>query len=159
MSVRDLFVGIDPGLNGAIGILNADGSLHSVEDMPTLFRGKGTVKREVDASGLAHLLRPLANEIRLVVVEKVGAMPQQGSASTFSLGHSYGTAVAVVAALGIPLQLSTPATWKRRMNLDRDKEHARATAIHWWPSAPLTRKKDADRAEALCLAKFAMQLP
>lgn len=154
----DLYLGIDPGLNGAIGILHGDGSMHSVEDMPTLLRGKGTVKREVDAAGLAHLLRPIAGQIRMAVIEKVGAMPLQGSASTFSLGHSYGTAVAVVAALGIPLQLSAPATWKRRMSLTRDKEHARATAIHLWPAAPLTRKKDADRAEALMLAKYATQL-
>lgn len=153
----NLFLGIDPGLNGAIAILHADGSMHSVEDMPTLLRGKGTVKREVDAAGLAHLLRPIASEIQMAVVEKVGAMPQQGSASTFSLGHSYGTATAVIAALGIPLQLVAPVTWKKRMALTRDKEHARATAIHLWPAAPLSRKKDADRAEALLMARYAIQ--
>lgn len=152
-----LFLGIDPGLSGAIGIIHADGTFHSVEDMPTLLRGKGAVKREVDAAGLARLLRPIAGQIRLAVIEKVSAMPRQGSASTFSLGHSFGTAVAVVQALGIPVQLAAPATWKKRMGLTRDKEHARSEAIHLWPGAPLSRKKDADRAESLLLAKYAIQ--
>jgi crossover junction endodeoxyribonuclease RuvC len=154
----DLFLGIDPGLSGAIGILYADGTFHSVEDMPTVLRGKGAVKREVDAAGLAHLLRPIAGQIKMAMIEKVGAMPLQGSSSTFSLGFSYGSAVAVVAALGIPMQLIAPATWKKRAGLTRDKEHARATAIRLWPAAPLTRKKDADRAEALLMAKHAIQL-
>lgn len=150
----ELFVGIDPGLSGAIGILHHDGTFHSVEDMPTLLRGKGAVKREVDAAGLCHLLRPLVADIHSVWIEKVSAMPKQGSASTFSLGHSFGTATAVVAALGIPMRLVTPATWKKHMHVTRDKEHARATAVHTWPAAPLNLKKHVDRAEALLIARF-----
>jgi hypothetical protein len=47
-----------PGLSGTIALVNADGALFAVEDMPTTVRGNGRVKREVDAVGLNHLLQP-----------------------------------------------------------------------------------------------------
>lgn len=155
---KPYFAGIDPGLSGAIAVIDSAGQFVWVEDMPTLLRGKGAVKREVDAAGIAHLLRPIADQIRLFMVEKVSAMPAQGSASTFSLGHSLGTAVAVVQTLGIPVELVSPATWKKRMGLTRDKEDARAKAIHLWPTAPLHLKRHADRSEALLLARYALTL-
>ena len=43
-------IGIDPGLTGAIGVLN-DGHFVAVEDMPVIVKGKGKVKNEVDVSG------------------------------------------------------------------------------------------------------------
>ena len=46
-----------PGLSGTIALVNADGSLFAVEDMPTTARWNGRVKREVDAAGLNHLLQ------------------------------------------------------------------------------------------------------
>ena len=84
------YCGIDPGLTGAIALVNPDGTLHSVEDMPTQARGYGRVRHEVDAAGLLHLLRVEAGAIAFALVERVGARPGQGVASMFSLGHSTG---------------------------------------------------------------------
>src|SRR4051812_44333855 len=61
--VTAFYLGIDPGLAGAIALVRADGSLGMVEDMPTSARGSGHVKHEADATGLAHLLRPHVSEI------------------------------------------------------------------------------------------------
>ena len=52
-----VYLGIDPGLSGAIALVNDDGRLVMVEDMPTTARGNGRVRHEVDAGGIAHLLR------------------------------------------------------------------------------------------------------
>ncbi len=79
-----------PGLSGTIALVNADGALFAVEDMPTTVRGNGRVKREVDAVGLNHLLQPHAGAIAFGLGERVGAMPGPGLASMFSLGHSTG---------------------------------------------------------------------
>ena len=87
--------GIDPGLGGAIALVHGDGHLHSVEDMPTTMRGNGRVKSEVDARGIAHLLGPHVPDIAFGIVERVGAMPGQGVAGVFSLGHSFGTVTAI----------------------------------------------------------------
>jgi crossover junction endodeoxyribonuclease RuvC len=151
-----LYLGIDPGLTGALALLNSDGSLHGVEDLPVMARGKGRVKHEIDPAALARLLRPHAADIELAVVEQVGSMPGQGVASVFSMGHSLGCIVGVVQALGIPLQLVAPAVWKRRAGISADKNLARSAAIRLWPAAPLDRIKSHGRAEALLLARFAL---
>lgn len=151
-----LYLGIDPGLTGALALLTADGGMHSVEDLPTMARGKGRVKHELDPASLARLIRPHADLIKLAVVEQVGSMPGQGVASVFSMGHTLGCIVGVVQALGIPLHLVPPSVWKKRAGISADKNLARSEAIRLWPTAPLDRIKDHNRAEALLLARYAL---
>src|SRR4051812_21687671 len=107
------YLGIDPGLSGAIALVSADGSLAMVEDMPISGRGAGHVKHEADPAGVAHLLRPHVSGIRHGVVELVTAMPGQGVSSMFSLGNSLGVVTAVLACLGIGYELLPPTKWKR----------------------------------------------
>jgi crossover junction endodeoxyribonuclease RuvC len=150
-----LYLGADPGLTGAIAAVDAQGRVHLLEDLPTITRGNGKVKRELDPAGLAHLLRPLAGEIRLAVVEQVGSMPGQGVASVFSLGHTSGVIAGVISTLGIPLQLIGPATWKKTFGLTRDKTMSRTVASRLYPDVSLHRVKDHNLAEALLLAHYA----
>jgi crossover junction endodeoxyribonuclease RuvC len=152
-----LFLGCDPGLTGAIALLNENGSLHSVEDLPVMARSKsGRVKNEIDAAALARFIRPRAPDIKLAVVEQVGSMPGQGVASVFSMGHTAGCITGVLQALDIPLRLVPPAVWKRAAGISADKNLARSEAIRLYPSAPLDRVKDHNRAEALLLARYAI---
>lgn len=148
-------IGIDPGLSGAIGIL-LDGMLIAVEDMPIVAKGSGSVKNEVDPAGLMLLLRRHVNSDQPIraVLERVNAMPGQGVSSVFSLGDSFGTARACVAACGIELTYVTPVNWKKHFNLVSDKEMSRALAVRMFPAAPLHLKKHSDRAEALLMARW-----
>ena len=148
-------IGIDPGLSGAIGVLR-DGAYVAVLDMPTVAKGSGIVKNEVDPAGLATLLRQHApaEEAVAVVLERVNAMPGQGSSSIFSLGDSFGCARAVVAACRFELTYVTPVKWKKHFALTSDKELGRALAVRLFPEAPLNLKKHADRAEALLMARW-----
>lgn len=148
-------IGIDPGLSGAIGVLR-DGAYVAVLDMPTVAKGSGSVKNEVDPAGLAALLRQHApaQEAVAVVLERVNAMPGQGSSSIFSLGDSFGCARAVVAACRFELTYVTPVKWKKHFALTSDKELGRALAVRLFPEAPLNLKKHADRAEALLMARW-----
>lgn len=158
--IGGLVVGIDPGLSGALAVLDSQGTVFAVEDLPTLYRGKGRVKHELDPAGLAHLLRPYAAELRLAVVEQVASRPGQGVASVFSLGHSYGAIVGTLAALVIPVRLVLPATWKAAVGLPAkaEKDASRALAARLFPGEPLHRVKDHNRAEALLLARYAQHL-
>lgn len=133
-----------------------DGVYLSVEDMPTLAKGAGSVKREVDPAGLIALLRSLVapDEAVAVALERVNAMPGQGVSSVFSLGDSFGCARAAVAACRFELVYVTPAQWKKHFALGSDKELARALAVRMFPEAPLPLKKHADRAEALLMARW-----
>ena len=137
-------MGIDPGLTGAIGILHVDGSV-AVEDMPR------------NPRDLYELLREWRCR---AFVEQAQAMPKQGVSSTFKTGYGYGLIIGVLAGLGIPYQTVTPAVWKRAMGLwGKDKEASRALARSLWPEAPLGRKMDHGRAEALLLAEYGRRQP
>ena len=63
-------IGIDPGINGAIAILDRAGQLTALYDMPTLRQG-GVVARSVDPYALASLLAPYAQNASCAVVEGV----------------------------------------------------------------------------------------
>ena len=148
-------IGIDPGLSGAIGVLR-DGNYVTVLDMPIVAKGSGSVKNEVDPAGLATLLRQHvpADEAVAVALERVNAMPGQGSSSIFSLGDSFGCARAVVAACRFELIYVTPVKWKKHFSLSSQKELNRALATRLFPEAPLNLKKHVDRAEALLMARW-----
>jgi len=98
--------GIDPGLRGAVAILEADGSPWRIEDMS--LRSLGKTRQEVDGAALARFLVE-AGEIRLAVVEAVHAMPGQGVSSCFSFGRNVGVVVGVLEALGVPLLEVSPS--------------------------------------------------
>lgn len=148
-------VGVDPGITGAVGVLK-NGQYLAVFDIPTIAKGLGVVKREVDPAGLAREItsRLDPKEYCEVLLERVSAMPGQGVSSVFSFGDSYGACRATIAVLGLPTVLIPPAVWKKHFNLGRDKEESRALAIRLFPSAELSLKKHADRAEALLMARY-----
>ena len=98
-------VGIDPGLNGAIAILE-DKKVLSIIDMPVMADGKKN-KRQLNNAQLAEILRNNTSdddEIS-VVVEQVNAMPGQGVTSMFNFGQTFGAIKGVCAALKLPIFL------------------------------------------------------
>jgi crossover junction endodeoxyribonuclease RuvC len=145
------YIGIDPGITGAIGVLDEHGNYLDVYDMPVIAKGKSG-KQQIDAAGLYKLIKQ--HGVIHAFVEQVGAMPGQGVSSMFSLGDSVGCIRAVLCALMIPTQFIPPQSWKRGFKLTADKEQARSRAVELFPQAPLNRKKDAGRAEALLIARF-----
>ena len=148
-------VGIDPGLSGAVGVLN-NGEFVRVEDIPTVLKGSGVVKNEVDPYGLYKMIRYLTQgyEEAEIALERVSAMPGQGSSSVFSFGDTYGCCRSAATISGHPVFLVPPATWKKHFKIGRDKEEARALAIRLFPEAPLNLKRYVDRAEALLMARW-----
>jgi Holliday junction resolvasome RuvABC endonuclease subunit len=149
-----LTIGIDPGQSGAIAIVTHDGGLFRVLDMPV-------VDKDVNPSLVAEALRVPDSETweMRVVIENVHSMPKQGVASSFKFGKSFGIVLGVVAALGCPVELVTPTTWKRAMKVTADKETSRRRAIDLWPGQAqlFARKKDNGRAEAALIARWAVE--
>lgn len=150
-------IGIDPGVSGAVGVLTETGRFVEVFDMPTVLANKSSNRQMVNAYELANLLRAqLTNAPADVVAitEGVNAMPEQGVASVFAFGKSYGILLGVLAALGISTHIVSPAKWKGFFALGREKDQSRELAQRMWPAAPLGLKKHHNRAEALLLCKF-----
>lgn len=142
-----LYLGVDPGLTGAIAIIGHDGYLVDVLDMPV-------VDGQVSASLLAEQFVMWTDSDCVVAVERVASRPGQGVASSFKFGASYGITIGVVGTLGYRSLHPTPTTWKKAMGLNADKDRSRKAAIDRWPSRAqwFARKKDDGRAEAALLA-------
>lgn len=149
-------IGIDPGQTGAIAI-RAAGKITHLFDMPTSARIHGN-GQQVDGYTLASMLRgAVAEDAVTVHLEAVHAMPGQGVSSMFRFGESLGVVIGVCGAMQYPLLWITPQRWKKQCGLlRRDKDSARTLAIQRHPEVAgmLARKKDVDRAEAICIAGY-----
>lgn len=149
-----IVIGIDPGYSsGAVAFVSDDNA--DVFDMP-IIGGAG-----VDVHALAEIIA--RHVARHAYIEQVASMPKQGVSTTFKFGYGVGQIHAAVALAGIPYTLVTPPTWKKHHRLIRPKqskteakEASRRRAQQLFPAlaSHLSRKKDADRAEALLIAAY-----
>jgi crossover junction endodeoxyribonuclease RuvC len=142
-------VGIDPGANGAIAILDERGELVEVHDMPAIEETAG--RPSTNAPLLATLMAKTRASI--AYCEFVGARPTDARAAAFAFGRARGVIEGVVGALALPIVFLTPPTWKRLADIPpgvENKDLARARAISKWPAMAehFARKRDVDRAEA-----------
>ena len=155
-----LYIGVDPGLTGAIAAIDHNGKLVTVKDLPTMpTGGKNTkVKLQIDPAALRDDLKFIFShgDNYTAAIERVTAMPGQGVAGVFSLGDTYGAVRSVFAVLSVSSAFPTPAVWKRAMGLNSDKERSRAMAVKLFPESArfLSRKKDHNRAEAILLCEW-----
>jgi hypothetical protein len=153
-----IILGVDPGLGGALFLMDTDGSYSSAYDMPTFIvpRG-GKNKRDIDARVLASALWGYHRlPIGHAFVEAVNAMPGQGVTSMFAFGKAYGIILGIIAAYGVPYTLVSPAKWKKALQVPASKDGARARASQLLPHCaehwPL--KKHEARAEAALLCHY-----
>jgi len=152
-----IVVGIDPGLSGAIAILENNKVLN-IFDMPVMAEGKKN-KRQLNSAQLVNIIkdstRPDA-EIA-VVVEQVNAMPGQGVTSMFNFGQTFGAIKGVCAALELPIFFVRPSKWKKHFELiNSSKDSSRTKVIEMYPSlsSQLAKKKDVNKSDAILIARF-----
>ena len=150
-------IGIDPGLSGAIAILENNKVLN-IFDIPVMSEGKKN-KRQLNSALLVSLLRDNIsnNEEVAVVVEQVNAMPGQGVTSMFNFGQTFGAIKGICAALDLPIFLVRPSKWKKHFELiNSSKDSSRTKVIEMYPllSDQLTKKKDVNKSDAILIARF-----
>ena len=150
-------IGIDPGLSGAIAIMENNKVLN-IFDMPVMSEGKKN-KRQLNSAQLVKLLKDniSKNEDISVVVEQVNAMPGQGVTSMFNFGQTFGAIKGVCAALGLPIFFVRPSKWKKHFELiNSSKDSSRTKAIEMYPSLSndLAKKKDVNKSDAILIARF-----
>ena len=149
--------GIDPGLSGAIAILEDDKVL-DVVDIPVMSEGKKN-KRQLNSALQVSLLKEniVSQEEVTVVVEQVNAMPGQGVTSMFNFGQTFGAIKGVCAALDLPIFFVRPSKWKKHFELiNSSKDSSRTKAIEMYPklSNQLTKKKDVNKSDAILIARY-----
>ena len=154
-----LIIGIDPGISGSLCFFK-DGKIIDLVEMPNMADGKKN-KRQVNGSQIYNEIysrvKDLDKENIKVVIEQVSAMPGQGVTSMFNFGQSFGVLKGICSTMQLPMYFVRPAKWKKYFNLIKtEKDASRTKAIEIFPyiSSQLSRKKDANKADAILIASF-----
>lgn len=129
-----MVIGIDPGLNGAVAILNPRGEIVHAYRMPKK-------KNKLDPKMYWDMVKGIANAYSptMWVIEKVHSMPGQGVKSTFSFGFNFGVQCGFVQAIApdASVTLVSPRQWTRGFfeGLDKDlgKNRSQGVFVRLWP--------------------------
>jgi crossover junction endodeoxyribonuclease RuvC len=152
-----IIIGIDPGLSGAIAVLQ-DNKVKNIFEVPVMTEGKKN-KRQLNSAQMVKIIKDniSKSEETIVVVEHVNAMPGQGVTSMFNFGQTFGAIKGICAAIGLPIFFVRPAKWKKHFDLiNSSKDASRTKAIEMYPliSDQLAKKKDVNKADAILIARY-----
>lgn len=137
------YLGIDPGVTGAIALIHPDGQV--VEDWPG---------DEVAAVNLIRFLA-LQYDIRRAAIEDMGTGPFKGKLAFVKLSENKGIWRGILASHGIPFRLVWPQQWQKGIVPPKSgKEGSLAVARRLFPNMDLHRRADHNRAEALLIAEY-----
>jgi len=143
MGDMEYFLGIDPGKNGGLAIVNSLGRL-------------------CDAVGFKNLTETdindwmLAYPYSLALLEKVHSMPKQGVKSTFTFAQSYGLLRGVLVANNLKREFVPPQVWQKALGCmtKGDKNVTKAKAQELFPNRKITHAI----ADACLIAEYARRL-
>lgn len=142
------YLGVDPGKNGGMAVLRADGTVMEVTRMP---EGKA---RTID--WVVQMKECYANLVLLT--ELAQAMPKQGVTSSFNYGRHFATFEDTAIMLRIPYNEVRPAIWKKAMALNQKKIDSIAACRRLFPTVDLIPKgcriEHDGIAEALLVAEW-----
>lgn len=113
--MKTLFAGIDPGLKGALVII--DGQTDKVvfaNPMP-LIDSQEPGRQDIDTVSLNMYLQAFKKDIQMLALEKVHARPLQGVVSTFTFGRVYGKIMGCLELLEIPCIFVPPSVWTKAL--------------------------------------------
>lgn len=150
-----IYIGIDPGLTGAVASITSEGRFVEVHDAPVV-TFSGTARKDYDDDEMAGILRAMVSRgIALVAIEAQRSMPGQGVASMLKLGLGYGLWRGVIAGLRLPCTLVQPRQWIKDMNAGKEKVQRVLIAKRLFPAVQQLTKTKHGRADALLIAEWA----
>lgn len=159
------WIGIDPGLKGAIGVIDDEGQMLAVWDLPTAVTRSRARRTQVDVAALDAIIRllPLYPD-PIVRLEWPTTRPDESPEASKNFGVGLGQLEALCQAHGLTLDKVAPNKWKGDLGLPGKKADPQAArmacefAEHWVKAVPHSLvfgprggPKDG-RAEALLIA-------
>lgn len=146
-------LGIDPGINGALALIDTDTWTIAITDMPRE-PGKGG-KNSVSPAGVARVMDAVAPDYSFI--EDVWSSPQMGVVSAFNFGRNLGILEGACASRSMITKVR-PQLWKAATSTPKDKNEARRRAMQVFPCAYdlFVRVKDDGRAEAAMLCMYGL---
>jgi len=146
MNKMKAVIGIDPGVKGAIALINGLDRV-TVKDFPGDFSLVYKILDEWDR---------LYN-IQLVIIEKVSSTAIGGKKANFGFGKNAGVYEGICLAMELPYLLVLPREWQKvtdKKSGKTTKERSTNTARKLFPHIDLGNRKTADRADALNISYY-----
>lgn len=139
-----VYIGIDPGARGGIGIINTE----TLTEFALPYSNEALID-----------VCQLYQDRCIAIIENVHAMPGQGTVSMFSFGKSFGYILGVIDAYQIPNMLVEPRTWKHALGVTADKRSSIFKCQELYPGVnllptPRCKKESDGMAEALLIARW-----
>jgi crossover junction endodeoxyribonuclease RuvC len=159
-----VFVGIDPGMTGALAAVGEIGELLSVIPIPRVKGSTGPQDYHAIKEWFAAMKKLGKVEAAL---ERVSVRPGEGVKSTLTAGTNWGFLKGMLVAIGARYVEPTPQTWKKTLSLPKrsgadrkkGKEDAAVLAAQLFPGIDLTpgRKRipHDGMADAVLIAEYA----
>lgn len=159
------FVGIDPGVTGALAEIDGEAPHPLIGLTPMLTQKDGKGRDSLDLVSLSAWFKSLRVYNPLLTIEQLQPMPMEkgGSLANYSRGRSLGVLEAFCIAHGLSYQLVRPQVWQKEMlaGVQGDDTKARSiiAAQRLFPKVNLkrserSRKPDDGFADALLIAEW-----
>lgn len=166
-----IYIGVDPGKDGAIATINSDNMEIEIQPMP-IIKGKGRSQYNlVEIKNVLCLLPGYADTYPphiLVTVEKLQPLPpkmKSGSIANYHRGVASGWSW-LLTGMSIPHQLARPQDWQKVMLAGTPgtdtKQRSIIAAQRLFPGQSLKRtekcrKPDAGMSDALLICAYGMR--
>ena len=121
-----IFVGVDPGLSGALVAISEAGKIEGQLIMPRLSGSKGPLDTRTILSWLLEMKSLTGSGSFFGAIERVSTRPGQGATSTLTTGVNWGRLDALFIAIGVRYETPTPQQWKRTLGLPKRSGKERA---------------------------------
>ena len=141
-----IFIGIDPGANGAMAVIQEDDTY----EFPF---------KQISMTLISSMLEDYSDKRDcFALIEKVHAMPGQGVVSTFNFGYNFGMLEGFLIGSGIPYDRVTPQKWQKDFGLYKlpdetktaKKNRHKELAQELFPTLKVTHAT----ADALLIAEY-----
>lgn len=115
------FMGIDPGAQGGIAVVDVDGRVRQLVKLPT---ADGPLLQTI------YGILAVETDIRTIVLEHVHPTGTNGSIANFRLGQSYGRCRLALTATGLTgYKTVAPVTWQNATGVDPGGKGADKTKL------------------------------
>ena len=139
--MAEIFIGVDPGLSGAIA---------AIKDGVAKIK---VCRCDTTETDLANFLLDLSWKGNCwAFIERVSAMPGNGVSSMFKFGRSYGFLRGILIATGISFEEVNPVKWQSVMGCRTkgDKNVSKARAQQLFPAEKIIHAN----ADAILIAEY-----
>lgn len=153
-------LGIDPGLKGALVLIDTDAGTLACEPMPIVRqrRSNGKFKTFICEESLALLVRrwgPACGWIEDVFARSSSGGPdgegghRESARAAFSFGEGKGILKGVLAGCGVPRRYVSPMKWKRDLNVGTEGVLITARCNRLFPECAKLLKSEGKREAAM----------